>query len=279
MQTIQQMYTDNICVIYKSCGVSDNVQKTITSSNILLLCLEGELSVTIDDIPPLKMCASNMIFIPKGSAYSIEILQPPKEFLWGSYFVTFDLFIPTCQLDIIDMLQFPNRICLQGDHMQKAITAYQNILGCHNDSTLISELQCKTYTLELFCIFLSSYGDQTKIDKYDPRLLEIVSYIGAHFNDYSITLDSLAQSADMHPSSLIRLFKEQTGLTPMQFVNRTRLMAAKRMLLYSNKSIKEIAQETGFGEQQSFVRNFRQDTSLTPSDFRRSLGYDSSPEL
>ena len=64
----------------------------------------------------------------------------------------------------------------------------------------------------------------------------------------------------------------------MQFVNRTRLMAAKRMLLYSNKSIKEIALETGFGEQQSFVRSLRQDTGLTPSDFRRVMGCEEPEE-
>lgn len=64
----------------------------------------------------------------------------------------------------------------------------------------------------------------------------------------------------------------------MKFVNRTRLVVAKRMLLYSNKSIKEIAVETGFGEQQSFVRSLRQDTGLTPSDFRRAMNYEEADE-
>lgn len=125
---------------------------------------------------------------------------------------------------------------------------------------------------------LSDPSDPTQIENYDKRLLDLVSYIGINYGDASITLESLAILANMHSSSLIRLFKEQTGVTPMQFVNRTRLMAAKRMLLYSNKSIKEIALETGFGEQQSFVRSLRQDTGLTPSDFRRVMGCEEPEE-
>lgn len=278
MRAIHKMYTDNICVTFTSCGVLDNTPPKITSYIILLLGLEGEMEITIDKGHPLKVGTSNMLFIPKGSLFSVKILQPAVDYPWIGYYVVFDLNIPLYQLDLSDLLQFPNRISLQGEDIQKCINAYYNILGCHEDNTLISELKCKAYTLELFCTFLQTYGDPTQIEEYDQRLLGLVSYIGENYGDAGITLDSLSAQANMHSSSLIRLFKEQTGMTPMQFVNRTRLMAAKRLLLYSNKSIKEIALETGFGEQQSFVRNLRQDTGLTPSDFRRVMGYEEIEE-
>lgn len=278
MRTIHKMYTDNICVTYYACGVIDNTPPKITSHDILMLGLEGEMEITIDNSHPLKIGTSNMLFIPKGSKYSVNILQPALDYPWIGYFVVFDLSIPMYQLDLADILQFPNRISLQGEDIHHCIRAFQNILECHDDGTLIGELKCKAYTLELFCSFLKTYGDPTQIENYDKRLLDLVSYIGINYGDASITLESLALLANMHSSSLIRLFKEQTGVTPMQFVNRTRLMAAKRMLLYSNKSIKEIALETGFGEQQSFVRSLRQDTGLTPSDFRRVMGCEEPEE-
>lgn len=278
MRTIHQMYTDNICIIYKAVGVVEDVQNRLLSSNMLMICIDGELELSIDSSPALKMGTSNMAFIPKGSVYSVKILQPTLEYPWIGYYILFDLNVHLYQMDISDMLQFPNRVSLQGDSLQQAINAYWNILGCHEDNSLISELKCKAFPLELFCMFLQTYGDPTQIEKYDQRLLDLAGYIGEHYNEADITLESLAQAANMHSSSLIRLFKEQTGLTPMRFVNRTRLVVAKRMLLYSNKSIKEIAVETGFGEQQSFVRSLRQDTGLTPSDFRRAMNYEEADE-
>lgn len=201
MRTIHQMYIDNICVIYKSVGIVEDVQNLLLSSNMLMICIEGELELTIDSSPSLKMGTSNMAFIPRGSVYSVKILQPAIECTWTGYYVVFDLNIPISQLDISDMLQFPNRVSLQGDSLQQAINAYWNILGCHEDNSLISELKCKAFTLELFCMFLQTYGDPTQIEKYDQRLLDLAGYIGEHYNEADITLESLAQAANMHSNS------------------------------------------------------------------------------
>ena len=154
MRTIHKMYTDNICVTYYACGVIDNTPPKITSHDILMLGLEGGMEITIDNSHPLKIGTSNMLFIPKGSRYSVNILQPALDYPWIGYFVVFDLSIPMYQLDLADILQFPNRISLQGEDIHHCIRAFQNILECHDDGTLISELKCKAYTLELFCSFL-----------------------------------------------------------------------------------------------------------------------------
>ena len=45
MRTIHKMYTDNICVTYYACGVIDNTPPKITSHDILMLGLEGEMEI------------------------------------------------------------------------------------------------------------------------------------------------------------------------------------------------------------------------------------------
>ena len=83
MRTIHKMYTDNICVTYYACGVIDNTPPKITSHDILMLGLEGEMEITIDNSHPLKIGTSNMLFIPKGSRYSVNILQPALDYQIG----------------------------------------------------------------------------------------------------------------------------------------------------------------------------------------------------
>ena len=85
MRTIHQMYTDNICIIYKAVGVVEDVQNRLLSSNMLMICIDGELELSIDSSPALKMGTSNMAFIPKGSVYSVKILQPTLEYPWIGY--------------------------------------------------------------------------------------------------------------------------------------------------------------------------------------------------
>lgn len=54
MRTIHQMYTDNICIIYKAVGVVEDVQNRLLSSNMLMICIDGELELSIDSSPALK---------------------------------------------------------------------------------------------------------------------------------------------------------------------------------------------------------------------------------
>ncbi|WP_158799249.1 helix-turn-helix domain-containing protein [Pedobacter sp. L105] len=61
---------------------------------------------------------------------------------------------------------------------------------------------------------------------------------------------------------------EILGITPKQFILERILLEAKRQLLYSNLSIKEIASDLGYDEATNFVKFFKNHSQLTPKEFR-----------
>jgi AraC-like DNA-binding protein len=93
----------------------------------------------------------------------------------------------------------------------------------------------------------------------------------AEFEDQlspNITSKSLADRSGLNPQRLTRLTKRLFGLTPGQFITRTRVNAACRMLRESDRSVIEIALACGFGNHSAFTRTFRSVTGVTPSRFR-----------
>ncbi len=79
----------------------------------------------------------------------------------------------------------------------------------------------------------------------------------------------LAQRSKLTPQRLNRLTKRLFGLTSSQLITKTRIAAASRMLLETQKSISEISLACGFFDQSAFTRTFHQATGATPSEFRK----------
>jgi AraC-like DNA-binding protein len=78
----------------------------------------------------------------------------------------------------------------------------------------------------------------------------------------------LAQQSKLSPTRLARLTKRLFGLTPSQFITKSRIAAASQLLRDTERSVSEIAHTCGFSDHSAFTRSFRSATGLTPSEFR-----------
>ena len=78
-----------------------------------------------------------------------------------------------------------------------------------------------------------------------------------------------AERSNLSLQRLARLTKRIFGLSPSQFITKTRVSAASRLLCDTDRSIADIAHACGFYDHSAFTRAFRSVTGLTPSDFRR----------
>ena len=84
----------------------------------------------------------------------------------------------------------------------------------------------------------------------------------------STTPSALAQRARMAPPRFARLMKRFFGLTPSQFIAKTRIAAASRMLRERDETVADIAIACGFYDHSAFTRTFRAMTGVTPTQFR-----------
>lgn len=104
---------------------------------------------------------------------------------------------------------------------------------------------------------------------YERRILRVLSYI--HDNlDGDLSLENLAGVACMSPFHWHRVFYGITGETLANCIRRVRMDRATFLLLQTTDSVAEIAQQSGYGNVQSFARSFQADYGLTPSKFRKS---------
>ena len=69
---------------------------------------------------------------------------------------------------------------------------------------------------------------------------------------------------------MIRIFKKEIGMTPYHFLKRFRLKKACELLIYSQKSTKEVAQEVGYSSVGGFVSQFKQEYRVTPVEYQQS---------
>ena len=99
-----------------------------------------------------------------------------------------------------------------------------------------------------------------------------VAYIGEHFR-YPISLQDLADHASISPYYFTRVFRQETGFTPHQYIIHTRLANAKFLLRTTEESVKNIAIQTGWGSESTFCTAFRKSTGMTPTRYRLSRLY------
>jgi AraC family transcriptional regulator len=104
----------------------------------------------------------------------------------------------------------------------------------------------------------------------EARVTKTVRTIGRH-PDASLTLDALAREAGLSRYHFLRTFEQLTGITPHQYVRRTRLREAGMRLIAEPGSVLDIALDCGFGDVSTFNRAFRTEFGMSPRAFRSHM--------
>jgi AraC family transcriptional regulator len=92
-----------------------------------------------------------------------------------------------------------------------------------------------------------------------------------------VALADLARTAGLSRYYFLRTFKRVTGITPHQWLLRTRLRRAAERLAASRTPVTEIALDVGFDDLSNFIRSFRTEFGVSPSRYRIVVGQSYSP--
>jgi AraC-like DNA-binding protein len=84
----------------------------------------------------------------------------------------------------------------------------------------------------------------------------------------ALTLATLARQAGLSPYHFLRTFRQVTGVTPHQYVLRTRLRQAAMQLAGESGTVLDIALDCGFGDVSNFNRTFRSEFGVSPTAYR-----------
>jgi AraC-like DNA-binding protein len=101
------------------------------------------------------------------------------------------------------------------------------------------------------------------------RAVEAALWIEAHAHE-AIGLPDAAALVGLSPFHFLRLFTRVLGVTPAQYVIRSRLRRAARLLAEDARSITDVAADVGFGDLSNFVRTFHRAAGVSPRRFRQA---------
>lgn len=100
------------------------------------------------------------------------------------------------------------------------------------------------------------------------RAVETARWIDAN-SHLQIGLDNAAREAGLSPFHFLRLFSNALGVTPHQYLVRSRLRTAARLLADAERAVTDVAYDAGFGDLSNFVRTFHRAAGVSPGHFRR----------
>jgi AraC-like DNA-binding protein len=102
------------------------------------------------------------------------------------------------------------------------------------------------------------------------RAVQSALWIDGHAGD-EMNLHDLAAQCALSPYHYLRLFAQALGVTPHQYLVRSRLRLAAQRLAEGEQAITEIALDSGFADLSNFVRSFRRAAGVSPRAFRRAV--------
>lgn len=132
------------------------------------------------------------------------------------------------------------------------------------------ELQKKIKLLNILMFVCEIFAtSETKIrireHHYNPQTKKILAYISDNLAE-EITLDTLVSEFYISKSNLIRLFKNETALTPNQYIIMTRIMKS-REYLQAGMPVYKVCELVGYKDQSSFIRVFKSTLGITPKKY------------
>jgi LacI family transcriptional regulator len=104
----------------------------------------------------------------------------------------------------------------------------------------------------------------------DPELSRIVSYIWQHVGE-GLSVNDLLEAFPVARSSLLLRFKRELGRSPSDEIRRSRLETAKRLLMTTDRPLRVVAIDSGYGSPSQLTRAIREATGRTPTQFRKQF--------
>ena len=149
----------------------------------------------------------------------------------------------------------------------------RTIMQCAHKNLATSDLLLKSELLRLFYLLASTPGLCTEHtvsteSRMTETLRPVLTYIQKHHSE-SVTIEQLAKIAHMSSSYFMSCFKQNFGLGAIEYLNQVRIRSACDLLRNTDRSISDIAFDTGFHNLSNFNRQFRTKVGCSPQTYRK----------
>lgn len=211
--------------------------------------------------------AGQAYFIPAGVRFNSTIAADIPHF-----YIHFDIIgIPKLAMSTL----FNTPICLpQTEWLVQTIWKVAQAVRINQQPDLVIQCQIKTIIYEGLALYLQSLPLEQLEHPLQLAItlepvLPAIRYIDANLAKPLLNRE-LARLCQMNEDYFIRRFKECVGQPPGSYIREQRIKQATQDLLFTEKSLEQIAMATGFGSRFYFAKIFKEATGLTPAAYRKT---------
>lgn len=169
---------------------------------------------------------------------------------------------------VLELLVVLSRAAVEGG------ASLEKLLGLNYD--YIDEL-AKIEPIEEMCAWIVKVLDtfidtvyETRNEKNFKVVERAMEYIRQNYKN-DITLEDVANAIFISPYYLSHLFRDELGITFIEYLTKIRIEEASRLLLTTNMSIIRIAEEVGYSDSSYFSKVFKKLQNVTPSQYRQRM--------
>jgi len=165
---------------------------------------------------------------------------------------------------------------LKVNHKNDIITLLNRIVAEKSGEQFGSDFLIHLLILELFVMIsrVLKLEWERSIAEDSPQQKELVElaiqFIRDHY-ERDINLNDICGYVFLSPSYFTRIFKKETGYSPISYLINTRIERAKELLVETEEKVNEIALSVGFSSQQRFNEAFKKITGMTPLEYRKKI--------
>lgn len=107
-------------------------------------------------------------------------------------------------------------------------------------------------------------------DHNDDLVASAQQKIEANYHDTG-TIEEMIKDIPASRRNIVRRFKQVTGITPIEYLQHTRIEAAKKLLVHTAQQMTEVIINSGYSDPKAFRKIFRKTVGMTPSEYREKF--------
>lgn len=204
---------------------------------------------------------------PQDTAYYVADEKEPWEYIWvcfGGNFVK----------SIMERMSISSENPVFRDTEDKEIRAKFEEVRRNAHSDIVSHLSSLGNLYSLLAGLVAHYPSKKKEMRRDRDNFESVMKIVQSEFMRVISIEELAKRVGFSRSNLYRIFKKNTGVGPLEYIERLRVAYACELIKQDKLYLTEIARLTGFGEYKTFCKIFNRIIGVPPKDFLTAVSRD-----
>ena len=232
----------------------------------ILLTMEGAVTYTVDDMV-YQVRKGEVLIVPPDTPHSLSMEEGSSRYLF--------LFEPDA---VMTMRDIKSMAMYGSDAHVRIRELLLRTRDAYEKQDLMWNTVCYSSILRIYATlgqrYLSGIRPRTEDNQrnMDSEVITaVMTYINNHYRE-ELSLEDVAQFAGFSRYYFSRSFKRQTGYSFKDYLCQKRLQVAMDLLIRTNRSMRDVAIDSGFGSVATFNRVFREKKGCTPTQYRAIYG-------